>query len=79
MKYWTRRKGSQRAGKPREVKVEPNFAGQGGLPFMALLIDGVYHCIQPETEAEVSELQSQAAILRHNVRKFGYGQDPNSR
>lgn len=69
MRYWTRKGGSQRTSQLQSIQLEPNFSGQGGYDYMAFRDErGVYHVIQPETLAEVRELQSQAAILAHNVK-----------
>jgi hypothetical protein len=67
---WTRKQGSQRRSKLRPVRVEPNYGGQGGLPYMAFFdcLRDEWICIQPESVKEVRELQSQAAILALNVK-----------
>lgn len=36
---------------------------------MAFFLDDKWHMIQPESIEDVRELQSQAAILAHNVRE----------
>lgn len=69
MKYWTRKKGSQRRSSIIDIIFDPNFAGQGGFDYMAFYDGERWYCVQPETIAEVRELQSQAAILALNVKE----------
>jgi hypothetical protein len=68
MKYFTRRHSSQRASAQEDMSFEPNFAGQGGYPYLALRAGDKYHIIHFETAEEVKELLSQAHIIHHNWR-----------
>lgn len=69
MLYWTRRKGSARTGHAVKVKLQANSAGQGGYPYMSFWDGDRYHILKPETIEEVRELQSNAAILAHNLEE----------
>jgi hypothetical protein len=69
MLYWTRRKDSSRTSHAVKVRLETNFAGQGGYPYMSFWDGDRYHILKPETIEEVRELQSNAAILALNLEE----------
>lgn len=71
MKLHRRRKHSQRTANPRTVKFQINFAGQGGSPDLILELGDEYLWLEFESEAEVRQLMSQAAIIFKN-----YGDTP---
>jgi hypothetical protein len=68
MKYFTRHHGSQRPSTTEDMSFKPNFAGQGGNPYLVLRTGNKYHIIHFETAEEVKELLSQAHIIHHNWR-----------
>lgn len=65
MKFWTRKRGSQRVSAKRDVDFEPNFADCNGVPRLTLYDGEKYIFIEFESREEVRELQSQAGILQH--------------
>lgn len=64
----TRRKGSQRRANSIPITFEPNFSGQGGVPFMTLIgEDDKYYMIHFDGIEEARQLLSHAHIVWANV------------
>lgn len=64
----TRKYGSQRASKPRQVAITENWGGQGGSPDITFYDKEhqVYISIIPETDTDAKLLMSHAHIVAHN-------------
>jgi hypothetical protein len=64
-----RQHGSQRPKKPIRVTLEPNFTGPGGSNRLTFKTErGEYLMFEPEDEAEMRQLLSEAHITHHNTK-----------
>lgn len=71
MQMVTRKRGSQRTSKPKKVRLEPNFCGQGGSESVILETEDGWITLTPESEDETRQLMSVAqCVFRNNARRF---------
>jgi hypothetical protein len=70
MKFWTRRRGSNRTSNVKRAVFETNWAGSGGLPVLIYIVDDVYHYLQPENMQDVRDLLSHAHIVHANFEEL---------
>ena len=61
-----RRHGSQRAKAPLRLTIQPNITGDAELTLKG--DDGIWYVLEPESEAEMKQLLSEAHIIHHNWR-----------
>lgn len=62
------KKGSQRKMKPIQLTFQPNWGGQGGVPYITMEgDDGKWYMLHFDDEAECREMLSQAHIAFHNI------------
>lgn len=67
----TRKRGSQRASKPKKVRLEPNFCGQNGSESVTIEAEDGWIILTPESEEETRQLMSVAqCVFRNNARRF---------
>jgi hypothetical protein len=61
-----RKHGSQRAKAPVKLTIQPNVSGDADITFRDE--EGTWYRLEPENEAEMKQLLSEAHIIHHNWR-----------
>jgi hypothetical protein len=66
---WTRKIGSRRASRSQPIEFQTNWGGQGGSSQLTIKTAEGWLVIEPESQEDVRQLMSQAAILHCNYRE----------